>query len=110
MAILIAEEKKQFNWLPLLILGVLLIFSVVGVYLLFFAEAPLIEYIAPSSQKRISDISAISSDQFVTTLSTTKKDLQGRVKQQGPSFLSGLGSVSGSSANPIRTNPFLSFK
>ena len=109
MAIIISEERKQFNWLPFLILGVVLIFAVIGAYLLFFTEAPLIEYIAPSSQKRISDISAINSEQFISTLSATKKDLQARVKQQGSNFLSGFGSGSESAANPGKTNPFLSF-
>jgi len=109
MAIIISEGKKQFNWLPLLIVGIILILAVFGAYLLFFTEAPLIEYIAPSSQKRISDISAINNDQFVGTLSTTKKDLQGRVKQQGSNFLSGFGSGSGSAVNPGKNNPFLSF-
>ena len=109
MAIIISEERKQFNWLPFLILGVILTLAILGAYLLFFTEAPLIEYIAPSSQKRISDISAINNDEFVGTLSTTKKDLQSRVKQQGSTFLSGFGSGSGSTANPIRNNPFLSF-
>lgn len=109
MAIIISEEKKAFNWLPLLILGVVLGIIAIGSYLLFFTDAPLIEYIAPSSQKRISDISAINNEQFISTLSTTKKDLQSRVKQQGSNFLSGFGSGSGSASNPIRSNPFLSF-
>lgn len=109
MAIIISEERKQFSWLPFLIAGILLILAVVGSYLLFFTEAPLIEYIAPSSQKRISDISAINNDQFVSTLSAAKKDLQSRVKQQGSNFLSGFGSSAGSTVNPGKTNPFLSF-
>lgn len=109
MAIIISEERKQISWLPLFVFGTLLIIAVVGSYLLFFTEAPLIEYIAPSSQKRISEISAINNEQFVSSLSTTKKDLQNRVKQQGSNFLSGYGSISGSTANPIRSNPFLSF-
>ncbi len=108
MAIIISEEKKQFNWLPFLILGIILLVAIMGSYLLFFTNAPLIEYIAPTSQKRISDISAINSDQFISTLSSTKKDLQGRVKQQGSTFLSGFktGSVS---TNPVKSNPFLVF-
>lgn len=109
MAIIISEERKQISWLPLLAFGILLIIAVIGSYLLFFTEAPFIEYIAPSSQKRISEISAINNEQFVTSLSATKKDLQNRVKQQGSSFLSGYGSTSGSIANPVRSNPFLSF-
>ena len=108
MAIIISEEKKQFNWLPFLILGIILLVAIIGSYLLFFTNAPLIEYIVPTSQKRISDISAINSEQFISTLSTTKKDLQGRVKQQGSTFLSSIkpGSIS---TNPVKSNPFLGF-
>lgn len=109
MAIIISEERTKISWLPFLIVGILLILAMVGLYLLFFTSAPLIEYIAPSSQKRISDISAIDGKQFIDTLSTTKKDLQSRVKQQGSSFLSGFGSGSGSTANPVKSNPFLGF-
>jgi hypothetical protein len=103
MAIIISEGKKQFNWLPFLIVGVLLIFTIVGIYMLFFASAPLIEYIAPSSQKTISDISAIKSDQFVSDINSTQKELQNKIKQIAPT------AVGTPSANEGRNNPFLSF-
>ncbi len=104
MAIIISEGKKQFNWLPFLIVGVLLIFTIISVYLLFFSAAPLIEYIAPSSQKKISDISAIKNDQFKSDLSSTKKELQSKTKQNITPPAAG-----GSSVNAGRDNPFLNF-
>lgn len=102
MAILITEEKKQFNWLPFLIVGILLFAAAIGSYLLFFTEAPLIEYIAPSSQKRISDISSIKNDQFKNDIGSAKKELQTKIKQTAGSATAGV-------SNPGRTNPLLPF-
>jgi len=103
MAILIAEEKKQFNWLPFLIIGIFLFVAIIGSYLLFFTEAPLIEKIVPSSQKIISDISKIKSEDFKNDLSNIKKELQAKIKQTIS------GASGGSSSNPGRANPLLPF-
>jgi len=105
MAIIISEEKKEFNWLPVLMVVILFFAAIFGAYLLFFAESPLIEYIAPSSQKRISDISAIKSDQFKADLDAAKKDIQTKSKQG----ISGPTSSGGAVQNIGRENPFLSF-
>lgn len=103
MAIIIAEEKKQFNWLPFLIVGIFLFVAVIGSYLLFFTEAPFIEKIIPSSQKIISDIARVKSEDFKTDLSSAKKELQAKAKQTITV------STGGVSTNPGRTNPLLPF-
>jgi hypothetical protein len=106
MAILISEERKQFNWLPFVIIGFFLFVAVIGAYLLFFTEAPLIEKIVPSSQKIISDISKVKSEDFKSDLSAAKKELQTKVKQ---TVTTTTGSTGGSTANPGKSNPFLPF-
>ncbi len=103
MAILIAEEKKQFNWLPFLIIGIFLFVAGIGSYLLFFTETPLIEKIVPSSQRIVSDISKVNSDTFKNDLSSTKKELQTKIRQ------SIGGSAGGAITNPGRSNPLLPF-
>lgn len=105
MAIIISEEKKQFNWLSVLMVAILFFAAIVGAYLLFFSASPLIEYIAPSSQKTISDISVIKSDQFKSDLSSAKQELQVKTKQG----ISGPSSVGGSAQTFGRDNPFLPF-
>lgn len=105
MAIIISQAKKEFNWIPFLIVGILLVFIIAGSYFLFFTEVPFIEYIAPSSQETISDISTIKSEQFKSDLDFVKTELQGKTKQ-------GIGGPV-SSGSPINTqgksNPFVSF-
>jgi len=103
MAIIISEEKKEFNWLPFLIAGFFLFVVVVGSYLLFFTEAPLIEKIVPSNQKIISDISKVSGDEFKNDLTLTRKDLQTKIKQNIG------GATGGTSVGSGRINPFLPF-
>jgi len=103
MAIIISEERKQFNWLPFLIAAIFLFVAVIGSYLLFFTEAPLIEKIIPSSQKIISDIAKVKSEDFKNDLSSIKKELQTKAKQTV------VPSAGGTSANPGRTNPLLPF-
>ncbi|MDO8443064.1 MAG: hypothetical protein Q7S81_02285 [bacterium] len=103
MAIIISEERKKFNWLPFLIAGIFLFVAVIGSYLLFFTEAPLIEKIVPSNQKIVSEISKVNSDNFKADLSSTKKELLTKAKQTITI------STGGSSANPGRTNPLLPF-
>jgi len=105
MAIIISEARKQFNWLPFVIIGFFLFAAIVGSYLLFFTEAPLIEKIVPSSQKIISDISKVKSEDFKNDLSSIKKELQIKVKQT----ITSAGSTGGVLTNPGRTNPFLPF-
>jgi uncharacterized membrane protein SpoIIM required for sporulation len=103
MAIIIQEEKKSFNWLPFVIISVFLFVAVIGAYLLFFTEAPLIEKIAPSSQKTVSDISNINSSDFKNDLNSAKTQLQTKVNQAIPN------STVSPSMTPGRSNPFLSF-
>lgn len=103
MAIIISEERKEFNWLPFLISGFFLFAVVIGSYLLFFTEAPLIEKIVPSNQKIISDISKVSGDEFKNDLISTRKELQTKIKQN-------IGGVTGgASAGSGRINPFMPF-
>jgi len=101
MAILIAEEKKQFNWLPFLIIAIFLFAATIGSYLLFFTEAPLIEKIVPSSQKIISDISKIKEADFKNDLTSTQNELQTKIRQTV--------TVGAGFSNPGRTNPFIPF-
>jgi len=103
MAIIISEERKKFNWLPFLIAGIFLFVAIIGSYLLFFTEAPLIEKIVPSNQKIVSEISKVNGDNFKADLSSTKKELLTKAKQTITT------STGGSSANPGRTNPLLPF-
>jgi hypothetical protein len=105
MAIIISEEKKQFSWIPVLMVSLLFLAVIVGAYLLFFSATPLIEYIAPSSQKTISDISVINSNQFKSDISAAKQELQAKT-QQG---ISGPSSTGGSTQSIGRDNPFLPF-
>ncbi|MCG2719757.1 MAG: hypothetical protein L6266_03430, partial [Nanoarchaeota archaeon] len=62
-------------------------------------------YITPSSQKTISDISTIESEQFKSDLDFAKKELQSKVKQGigGPVSSGDSGIIQG------KSNPFMSF-
>jgi flagellar basal body-associated protein FliL len=60
MAIVLEEEKKETNWVAVLIVIVIVAVLFAGVYFLFFKKPELIEVVAPKSLEDINKISQVS--------------------------------------------------
>ena len=53
-------EQSNSNWITIIVISIVAIALVGGVYMLFFAEAPLIEVVAPSDLETVSDLSKVN--------------------------------------------------
>ncbi|MDO8429919.1 MAG: hypothetical protein Q7S73_00955 [bacterium] len=93
---IILEEKKQFNWKILITISVIVLIVGGGAWLLFFAPAPAIEIIAPSSARSTSELSNVQLD--VSGVITDEKFRSLRRYTGQPS----VGQVG-------RANPFIKF-
>ncbi len=96
MAIILKQQRKKTNWFALLTFVFFLVVIFGGAYLLFFADSPVIEIIAPTTFRSTAELSQVEFDPSQIISNPTLKTL----RQYGN--LPNVGNLG-------RDNPFLNF-
>ena len=78
------QQKTSRDWFTIITVTIVVVFVVLGTYLLFFTKAPLIEVVAPPELKKVSELSQVDFSVSDFQDSEVFKSLQRHVSDAKP--------------------------